>query len=129
MKNISVRQQVTKFRLSAHRLAIETGRYIGLHEEDRRCEFCPGRVEDEVHFLFECTLLRHLRQRFLEPLISQIRGFEFFPRELKMKALLSEMEYDTCKFISDGSELRYFIMSKPKSIGYFFMLVYLVFSF
>ena len=117
MKNISVRQQVTKFRLSAHRLAIETGRYIGLHEEDRRCEFCPGRVEDEVHFLFECTLLRHLRQRFLEPLISQIRGFEFFPRELKMKALLSEMEYDTCKFISDGSELRSFLMSKPKSIG------------
>ena len=42
----------------------------------------------------------------LEPLTSQIRGFEFFPRELKMKTLLSEMEYDTCKFISDGSELR-----------------------
>ena len=31
--------------------------------------------------------------------------------------LLSEMKYDTCKFISDGSELRSFFMSKPKSIG------------
>ena len=27
--------------------------------------------------------------------------FKFFQRELKMKALLSEMEYDTCKFISN----------------------------
>ena len=27
MENVLVRQQVTKFRLSAHRLAIETGRY------------------------------------------------------------------------------------------------------
>ena len=35
-------------------------RYIGLQEDDRRCEFCPGRVEDEVHFLFECTLLKTL---------------------------------------------------------------------
>ena len=117
MKNVSVRQQVTKFRLSDHRLAIETGRYIGLQEEDRKCEFCPDRVEDEVHFLFECTLLEHLRQRYLEPLISQIRGFEFFPRELKIKTLLSEIEYDTCKFISDGSELRSFLMCKPKSVG------------
>ena len=59
--------------------------------------------------------LRHLRQSFLEPLTSQIRGFEFFPRELKMKTLLSEMEYDTCIFISDGSELRSFIVFKSQN--------------
>ena len=33
--------------------------------------------------------------------------------------LLSEMEYDTCKFISDGFELRSFLMSKPKFIAWF----------
>ena len=94
MKNVSVRQQVTKFRLSDHRLAIETGRYIGLLEEDRKCEFCPDRVEDEIHFLFECTLLEHLRQRYLEPLFSRIRGFEFFPRDLKIKTMFSVLFFE-----------------------------------
>ena len=91
----------------------------GISAYEIKCEFFPDRVEDEVHFLFERTLLRQLRQRFLEPLTSQIRGFDFIPRELKMKALLFEMEYDTCKFISDGSELRSFLMSKDDFLCWF----------
>ena len=35
--------------------SIEKGKYIGLQEEGRKCEFCPDRAEAEVHFLFECT--------------------------------------------------------------------------
>ena len=43
----------TKFRISAHKLEIEKGRYryIGLKVEDRICQLCKNDITDEVHFL------------------------------------------------------------------------------
>ena len=35
---------------------------------------------------------------------------------------LWHFEFLSCKFISDGSEMRSFFMSKPKSTGYMFLL-------
>ena len=40
-----------------------------------------------------------------------------------MKTLLSEMEYHTCKFISDGSELRSFLCLSQNPEDDFFILV------
>ena len=43
----------TKFRISACKLEIEKGRYIGLKVEDRICQLCNfflDDIEDEVHF-------------------------------------------------------------------------------
>merc|ERR1712240_795106 len=53
VRNFSIRSHVTKFRLSNHRLAIETGRHTTpkTPKEERFCQFCPGKVEDEYHFL------------------------------------------------------------------------------
>ena len=112
-KNISVRSHVTKFRLSNHRLAIETGRHNGTAREERFCSFCPDKIENEYHFLFECQALSHLRQRYLIPIIENIQGFEFFPINVKMKTLLAEMESNTCKYIADAMDLRNFLASKP----------------
>ena len=39
IKNITMRQEVTKFRLSNHRLAIETGRHDGVEPDKRFCLF------------------------------------------------------------------------------------------
>ena len=39
-----------KFRISAHKLEIEKGRYIGLKVEDRICQLCKDDIGDEVHF-------------------------------------------------------------------------------
>ena len=114
IKNVTIRSHVTKFRLSNHRLAIETGRHDGTSKEERFCTFCPGKIENEYHFLYECSLLRHLRQRHLEPSIGGISGFEFFPINFKMNTLLSNVEYDTCKYIADGMDLRNFLASNPK---------------
>ena len=108
---------MTKFRLSNHRLAIETGRHNNTPLEMRFCTFCPDKIEDETHFLFECSLLKHLRDRFIAPQIDRIIGFEFFPANFKIKTLMDDMNYETCKFISDGSELRDFLISQPKSLG------------
>ena len=49
IKNITMRQEV-KFRLSNHRLAIETGRHDGLEPHKRFFPFCVDKVENEAHF-------------------------------------------------------------------------------
>ena len=36
VKNVAVRNQVTKFRLSNHRLMIEVGRHMGIRNENER---------------------------------------------------------------------------------------------
>ena len=44
------RKLLTKFRISAHKLEIEQGRYHGLPVKDRICKLCKAEVEDEIHF-------------------------------------------------------------------------------
>ena len=55
VKNKTIRIQMTKFRLSNHRLMIEIGRHNGIQKEMRFCPFCPGLIENEVHFLLSCS--------------------------------------------------------------------------
>jgi hypothetical protein len=53
IKDFKQRQAFLKFRISNHRLQIETGRYIKpkIVPEDRICEKCySSEVEDEQHF-------------------------------------------------------------------------------
>ena len=88
INNISIRSQVTKLRLSNHQLAIETERHNGVSRDERFCMFCPRKIEDEFHFLFECSAIGHLRRRLLDPIIQRISGFQFFPKDIKLKTLL-----------------------------------------
>jgi hypothetical protein len=50
--NKYVRSFLTKLRLSAHSLAIETGRYCKptIPANERFCKACKDKVEDEHHF-------------------------------------------------------------------------------
>ncbi len=50
-----------------HSLRIETGRYCRpkLLAKDRKCELCNlNQVEDETHFVLQCTLYDDLRQKY-----------------------------------------------------------------
>ena len=54
----SIKKNVlAKVRLSDHKLKIQSGRQTKpiTPRELRRCSFCPHIVEDEAHFLFECS--------------------------------------------------------------------------
>ena len=65
---------LTKLRISAHRLHIQTGtykrydynlhRYINTPREERTCSVCVNEIEDEYHFLFECKKNKELRKEF-----------------------------------------------------------------
>ena len=48
------RKALSAFRISAHRLNIERGRYMKLKVEDRLCTTCNV-VEDEIHAICQCT--------------------------------------------------------------------------
>ena len=53
------------FRISAHKLQIERGRYSGQNLEDRLCSACNV-VEDESHLFFDCIMYLTTRSQFLQ---------------------------------------------------------------
>jgi hypothetical protein len=62
IKNTEYRKCLTKFRISNHKLDIETGRYYGIPAENRLCKLCNSNaIEDEEHFLMDCTQYNTLR--------------------------------------------------------------------
>ena len=52
---------------------------------------------------------------FLKSVMS-MPGFKFFPKDIKLMTVLSDPQYDSCKFIANGMELRDFLASKPRSM-------------
>ena len=68
--NEAKRVIITKWRLSNHRLKIETDRYITpkIPHEERKCSVCPV-VEDEHHVLLNCSLYTTFREKFRKLLV------------------------------------------------------------
>ena len=69
-KNFKARSLLTKLRISAHDLNIETGRYTNTPRDERTCEWCKivlstNIVEDELHFLLHCDLYNSHRQTII----------------------------------------------------------------
>ena len=62
----AVRSKLTQLRISAHPLEIETGRYSKpcIPKECRFCHFCKTTVEDELHFLYDCSLYDDIRKTY-----------------------------------------------------------------
>ena len=59
------RSTLCKFRISAHSLEIEKGRYYNIPLENRVCLSCKaGKVENELHLFLDCPSYAHLRQDF-----------------------------------------------------------------
>lgn len=61
------RTALTKLRVSSHRLEVETGRWArpnSIPFEERKCKTC-NQLEDEFHFLFECSIYTDLRRNHI----------------------------------------------------------------
>jgi hypothetical protein len=58
---------ITKFRLSAHKLSIESGRYSNTPRHNRLCNICGSvDVEDEFHFILKCPAYISQRKSFIK---------------------------------------------------------------
>ena len=71
LKNKNERAMLSKLRICAHKLAIEGGRYLNIPKHERICTACnSGEVEDEEHFLLNCSLYKPLRQVLCSKLVK-----------------------------------------------------------
>lgn len=66
IRDFRLRSNMAQFRLSAHKLGIERGRFINnnsIPPNERTCKQCNLAVcEDEEHFLLHCPLYLSLRR-------------------------------------------------------------------
>jgi hypothetical protein len=68
-----IRKEVTCLRISSHGLRIETGRYKNIDRENRICLICDtGVIEDELHFMMDCSKYRELRNKYLYPILLKL---------------------------------------------------------
>jgi hypothetical protein len=121
------RQSFTKFRTSAHNLAIETGRYTRpvTEEENRLCIICNnGSIEDECHLIYECILYANERHEIstqfeefssFNPCINTTENFELF-----MNCNYGDTEFINiiCKFIHCCFESRRTILQRHNASHY-----------
>ena len=83
--NPKARSALTKFGLSDHKLHIESGRHCNPPKpvEERLCEICNNQVvEDEIHFLFNCSYYCDLRSPLMQRAVTLSRNFpHLIPKE------------------------------------------------
>lgn len=100
-----VRSVLTQLRSGTLPIEIETGRYYGVPRNQRFCKQCnTGRIEDELHFVFECQKCANLRIHFE----SKLREYQ----------IVSNSQTDLLKLISQSTKatiaLSYYIINALK---------------
>ncbi len=86
----TTRSFIAQFKIGILPLHIETGRFIGTKPEDRICFICKMELETEIHFMFNCPLYMHLRNRWLQRVMSLYPTFSTFLIEQKLQLVLSD---------------------------------------
>ena len=116
IKNPEIRTEMTKFRLSNHTLAIETGRHKNVPKDRRFCPFCPKAVETESHFLLLCPSYKTSRAQMLEQVIAFKPSFQFYSIHQKFQYLISHIgECEIYNHISRSFKIRSFLITFPKN--------------
>ena len=78
---------LSRFRLSSHNLALETGRYYNIPKENRICTFCNmNKIESEYHFLLVCPLYAELRRQYLPQYYSRWPSITKFKNLMQSKS-------------------------------------------
>ena len=89
------RRSITRLRISAHRLKIETGRYIKLDRSERLCDKCSAcAVEDEQHFLIECSNFNEYRNNLFQTVNFNNKNFSKLDNFQKIFWLLTNEDSD-----------------------------------
>jgi hypothetical protein len=95
IKNFEQRRTLTRFRISVHKLAIETGRYKGIPRHDRICTgYTDNTVEDERHFLFSCNYHTQEREALMSIIIENGKNFSLLNIDVKLVWLLNNEHID-----------------------------------
>ena len=92
---LHMRKLISKIRCSDHHLEIERGRHLKIDQAKRICtNCCLGAVEDEKHFLIECTTYQGVREKYNMQAVS-LHDF-----------LNTENQGNLAKYLKEAYELR-----------------------
>ena len=89
--NPKARSALTKFRLSDHKLHIESGRHCNPPKpvEERLCKICNNQVvEDEIHFLLNCSHYCDLRSPLMQQAVTLSQNFPHLTPKEKFTFLM-----------------------------------------
>ncbi len=78
---------LSKMRMSAHNLAIETGRHRSQSLDDRLCKYC-NIPETEMHHIMSCTKFDTLRNQLLAVCRKEIDKFDTLREERKFVKIM-----------------------------------------
>ncbi|KAI2642407.1 hypothetical protein H4Q32_030857 [Labeo rohita] len=95
IKNYGHRKLLTKYRLSEHILSVETGRHkqSWRARELRLCSHCTeSLIEDELHFLTECSKYKHIRDAYFKQIALVSPEFQQTSNTEKLSYILGEKE-------------------------------------
>ena len=112
IRDQTLRRVMTRYRLSEHSLAIETGRrrQNWVPREARLCSHCElSVVETELHFLTECSRYESIRTRFYETASSVCPEFQLCSDPEKLPYILgekSELTLHTARYVTACHNLR-----------------------
>jgi hypothetical protein len=107
-KNFKNRQLIAKFRTSDHCLQIETGRYINIPRQQRRCTTC-NILEDEYHFFLNCHLNQQPRNLLINTIENKCPSFTNMSPMNRLDYILnptSDLLSVVCTFIKQSLDLR-----------------------
>lgn len=68
-----LRETFINYRLCNNKLPIETGRWLNIDRNLRKCCYCPNAIGDEFHYIFECCFFDFDRTIYL-PNINKRRA-------------------------------------------------------
>lgn len=107
-----------KFRISNHKLNIETGRYDKISRCDTICPVCGLNIEDETHFLFNCPKSSSIRDGFFSKIDNRIPNYKHIPISIATLTirLMNSTDYylnkQLVQYVSSCLEMRDNLLSK-----------------
>ena len=94
------RSVIAQIRYGILKLHVETGRFNNTKLEDRLCRIChQNEIEDELHFLFDCTAYVAPRNVWIENIYKDCPHFHYFELKDQLKYIFEIMPRPTSKFI------------------------------
>ena len=101
------RSVLAQFRAGILPLEVETGRYQNIELQDRLCKFCRlNEVEDEIHFICQCTFYNEARNDLYIKTIEVLPDFYSLDILDKFVYLLANMQKQVAHFLSTAIKKR-----------------------
>jgi hypothetical protein len=114
-----IKPLISRYRIHAYSLNIETGRIYNIDRHARICNMCSNNdIEDEYHFILECSKYVEIRRKYIKPYYC------INPSAFKLTQLLSVQNIKELNNLGIYMWLKKFVI--PKFISCSAIIMYCV---